>query len=116
MGIAFAPDQLRRVEGGNNIEEESRAGLDRTQHEERDRPFDGALKPAREVAIIERDDRHQDQDAPEGHLMNDVRDSDAGKREELCQGCSGAKHLAHGRQRYRHQGAARRLRLVLFTL
>ena len=54
VGVALAPEQFRGVEGGDDVEEEEGAALDRLQHEVGDWPDVLFGDAAGEVAVVDR--------------------------------------------------------------
>ena len=77
--VALAPDQLGGVEGGDDVEEERGAAFDGLQHEVGDGPDVLLRDTPGEVAVVERENGHEDDDAPERNLVQDVGDADAGE-------------------------------------
>ena len=96
LGVALAPDEFGRVEGGDNVEEEDGAAFHGLEHEVGDGPDVPVGDAAGVVAVVESDAGHQDDDAPEGNLVQNVGDAQAGERGELRQGCFEAEDLVNG--------------------
>jgi hypothetical protein len=84
--VALAPDEFGCVEGSDDVQEDYGAAFNGLQHEIGDGPDDFAAHPAGEVAAVESECGHEEEDSPEGNFVNDVRDADAGEGEELSQG------------------------------
>ena len=103
--VALAPDQLGGVERGDDVEEELRAAFHGLQHEVGDRPDVRSGHVAGVVAVVDGDAGHQDDDAPERDFAQDIRDAQAGERDELRQGGSGAEDLVDAGELRRDQAA-----------
>ena len=107
VGVAFAPDQFGGVERGDNVEEELGAAFDRLQHEVGDGPDVPVRDAAGEVAVVDGDSGHEDENAPEGNLAQDIGDAEAGERGELREGGSGAEDLMDDGELCGDQASAR---------
>ena len=85
LDISFTPDELAGVESGDDKEEKHGAALNRHQHEEGDRIDVSLPHAAGEVAVSENENEHGADDAPEGKLVQDIRDAQASEGQELYQ-------------------------------
>ncbi len=108
VGVALAPDEFGGVESGDDVEEERGAAFDGLQHEVGDGPDVLSGDAAGEVAVVDGEAGHEDEDAPEGDLTQDVGDADSGEREKLREGGRGAEDLMDDRKPWRRPRAAGR--------
>src|SRR6185503_11857405 len=112
-GIALAPDQLARIKGGHDEEEQHRAALHRLQHEIGHRPDVDAFNTAGKMAIVERYAGHQDGKDPERNITNDIADPQPSEAEVLRKGRAEAEQLMH-HWNPGNGAAARRLNRLFF--
>ena len=96
--VAFAPDELRGVQGGDDVEEERRAAFHRLEHEVGDGPDVDAADSSGELAVVDGEDDQQADDGPERNLAGDGADSQAREREVLREGSARAEHLPDARK------------------
>ncbi len=80
---AYSVAMMRKMKHG--------AAFDRLQHEVGDWINVAPRAAASEVAVGEHENHHRADDAPEGKLVQDVRDAEAGQRENCAQVVAGPK-------------------------
>ncbi len=105
--VPLAPDEFRRIQGGNDIEEQGRAAFDCLEHEIGNGPDVFVAGMSREVTVIDCEDDEQAGDCPEGNLAGDGADAKACQRQVLHPGGTGTEELTYPGQPCRHQRANR---------
>ncbi len=105
--VAFAPDELGGVEGGDDVEEEGSAAFDGLEHEVSDGPDVFVAAASREVAVVDGEDDQQADDSPEGDLADDVRMRRRVSERYCAQLVRGAEDLTDARKAGGDEGANR---------
>ncbi len=74
--VTLTPDQLSRVKGRDDHEEEHRAALNSLQHEVSNWPDLNTSDSTGEFAVVHREDDQEADNRPEGDITNDKANSE----------------------------------------
>src|SRR5579863_871722 len=105
MRVALAPEEFRRIEGGNNEEKKEGTALHRLHHEKGDGPYVLLGDAASEITVVNAKSHDKDHKGPERYIAENVSQPETRKRNVLRKGRGAIEDLMDLRKLRGHERA-----------